>query len=772
MNTDLFSADYDPFGDTETGAPDGSVARPPEAADARLGEPSGSIDVERVPPALFGWDPTPGVVAVEIQDREAVLFLEDSEASHDPSGEVPRRIQQRRPFQPWLLTSLAGREEAGDELPSARWTRLRGEGLCWMAEFPAMRQFMDARDLLRGRGLPLLGYGHPVKQFLVRSGVTHFKGMEFGGIRRLQFDIETTGLNPGAPDARVLLIATTDNQGGEWVFSGDERAMIERFVHLFEVVDPDVVEGHNLFGFDFPYLAARARATGVRLQLGRDGSAPIFSRERNVPIGGISRPFQPVRLWGRHVLDTLLAVQRFDISRGELESNALKEVAIHYGLAAPDRVYLDRSVLSEIWKSDPERVKRYAVQDVDETRRLAELTLPTEFYQAQMVPESYENVATGGSGEKINSLLVREYLRQGCAVPQGQPSTAYPGGFTEVRKLGVLRRVVKADVESLYPRIMLNYGIRPAADVLDVFLPMLSDLTIRRLDAKARARTDGPERAYWDGLQGSFKLLINSFYGYLGAQFHFNDYDAAARVTLTGQELVKKVAEELEETGSTVIEIDTDGVYFVPPEGTDGEEAESEYIARVGAVLPTGIRLAHDGRYAAMLSLKIKNYVLIGYDGKRVVRGASLRSRADERFGREFLMRAVDYLFRGDSDGLRTDFEELSEKIRTGTLPLEQFVRRERITEKTLQSTSKRRSREAARDVRVGETIRVYERTDGTLGLAEEYAGDEDRWHYLEKLHRFAARLQEALGPEFERVLPRPSRREYAAEQAGQGTLF
>ena len=40
----------------------------------------------------------------------------------------------------------------------------------------------------------------------------------------------------------------------------------------------------------------------------------------------------------------------------------------------------------------------------------AELVLPTEFYQAQMVPDSYQNGATGGSGEKINSLLVREYL--------------------------------------------------------------------------------------------------------------------------------------------------------------------------------------------------------------------------------------------------------------------------------------------------------------------------------------------------------------------------
>src|SRR5205814_1642842 len=141
---------------------------------------------------------------------------------------------------------------------------------------------------------------------------------------------------------------------------------------------------------------------------------------------------------------------------------------------------------------------------------------------------------------KINSLLIREYLRQGHGIPQPQPPTACPGGYTEIRETGVIRRVVKADVESLYPSLMLAYGIHPASDTLGVFLPMLSELTNRRLDAKAKFRAStGTERAYWDGLQASFKILINSFYGYLGAPFSFNDFQAATRVTTTGQEIIK-----------------------------------------------------------------------------------------------------------------------------------------------------------------------------------------------------------------------------------------
>ena len=57
-----------------------------------------------------------------------------------------------------------------------------------------------------------------------------------------------------------------------------------------------------------------------------------------------------------------------------------------------------------------------------------------------------------------------------------------------MRAAGVFRRVVKCDVESLYPAVMLHFGFKPATDTLDVFLPLLGDLTRRRLEAKHRLR--------------------------------------------------------------------------------------------------------------------------------------------------------------------------------------------------------------------------------------------------------------------------------------------
>jgi DNA polymerase, archaea type len=67
-------------------------------------------------------------------------------------------------------------------------------------------------------------------------------------------------------------------------------------------------------------------------------------------------------------------------------------------------------------------------------------------------------------------------------------------------------------------------------------------------------------------LQNTFKILINSFYGYLGfAQGNFADFEAAARVTQIGRDLLKQMIDWLKGQGAQVIEVDTDGIYFVPP---------------------------------------------------------------------------------------------------------------------------------------------------------------------------------------------------------------
>ncbi len=253
--------------------------------------------------------------------------------------------------------------------------------------------------------------------------------------------------------------------------------------------------------------------------------------------------------------------------------------------------------------------------------------------------------------------------------------------------------------------------------------------------------------------------MINSFYGYIGGPFYFNDYEAARRVTEAGQEIVKSIATELEAHDARVIEIDTDGVYFEPPAAVRGEAKELAFVEKIGKALPPGIRLAHDGSYEAMLSLKMKNYVLVEHGGHKIFKGSSLRSRADERYGRDFMTQAVNLLLDNNDAGLSEAYKSVLAQIEEGTLPLSEFAKRERVTEKFLSSEMRKRAADAIKGagIKQGEFVSLYQRKDKSLGLAQDYAHDEDTDYYAAKLYKFAGRLRDAVGDaRFDQLFPKP----------------
>ena len=494
---------------------------------------------------------------------------------------------------------------------------------------------------------PYFVLADPVEQHLMLTGTTFFIGMDFSELHRLQLDIETY-ISPGFefPSAaregdRVIAISITDSTGFERLLKGtelDERAMLEEMVRIILQRDPDVVEGHNLFRFDLEYLEARARRHRVPLKLGRDGRE-LRARPSRMQVAERSIAYRRYDIPGRNIIDTWILAQHYDISSRELESLGLKQLAQHFGLARKDRVYIDASKISRYFEHEPEKLYEYALDDARETRALAETLSPSYFVQAQIFPYSYQSAVLRGNATKIDALMMRAYLAAGYSVPQPCEPAPVAGGYTEVRRCGVAHGVLHCDVTSLYPSLMLQYRHAPAADRLGVFLKMLGDLRSFRVQAKALARElDGTERRNADALQLTFKILINSFYGYLGFSLgHFNDFGEANALTKRGRDLIQRAVAELEARGAQVIEVDTDGIYFVPPLDAADQSGAERLLEQVGSIMPEGIRLEIDGRYAAMFSYKMKNYVLLDDTGKMTIRGSGLRSRGLERFQRRFM---------------------------------------------------------------------------------------------------------------------------------------
>lgn len=691
---------------------------------------------------LYGADHRKGIVAIEPAGQyEVEIFFAEG---------WKKRWSERHVTKPWALVRDASRFTSLSDIDVSE---LRGpHPFNTLLSFQTWSGFRNAGMSEARRNGSAICPATFAAQYQFRTGTTMFQGMTFGEVRRLQLDIETITLDPAEPDAGVIMIALKQGTFEEvLVRTGTEEKLLEDLNDVIQKLDPDVIEGHNIYAFDIPYLLARAIQLGVDLKWGRNKGVPTVRSEGRQ---------QAAYVHGRHVIDTLVQVQRFDIA-SNLTRYGLKDVIEQLGLTREDREFIAGDAIREAWEQgDHARLARYALDDVRDVDSLSKLIMPNEFYQTQMVPVSYQQCAVAGTGRKIDDMMIRGYLTAQHSVPEPMRTEPFPGGYVDVLHTGVFKPVVKCDVESLYPSIMLREGIRSRNDVLAAFPIMLRELRDRRITAKHRSQDPfEQDRAMWNGLQGGFKILINSFFGYLGFnRGHFNDFDAARRITLEGQRLIQQIVKELEEAGATPIEVDTDGVYFVPPETVRGEEAENAFIDRIGSTLPAGINLAHDGSFAAMLSLKQKTYALLEQDGSLRLTGSSLRSRALEPMFRDFIGEVARSLMTNDLEVTKDRYFALAEAIREQNLPVTAISQTVRPRETTLKSRVKLQKllEEHPTRWKFGERIAVYEHESGGYAFSEDYAGNANVGALLDRLSDVMERFREAVNDDavFDAMFP------------------
>src|SRR5436305_9550073 len=109
--------------------------------------------------------------------------------------------------------------------------------------------------------------------------------------------------------------------------------------------------------------------------------------------------------------------------------------------------------------------------------------------------------------------------------------------------------------------------------------------------------------------------------------------------------------------GAKVSVVDTDGIYFVPPDKIDIDELQKGLAKE----LPPGIEVEFDEQFDAMFSYKAKNYALLTRDGEVIIKGGALKSRGLEKFQRLFLEEMIKLLMEGKPEAvpqLRDDFEK------------------------------------------------------------------------------------------------------------------
>ncbi|MBL0225788.1 MAG: DNA polymerase II [Geobacteraceae bacterium] len=730
-------------------------------------------------PLLFGHDTRTGIIAVEPAGHFVRLFYRTDQGVHFHD----------EPFHPFILvsdTALLG----GSRTPCSIRTLAGDDTFRYQLQFDSWGDCLTARDFLAKKSgkapgavdAPYLFIPDLAHQYLLSTGTTLFKGLDFTSLRCLALDIETFCAegyefsNPERPEDRIISIALKDSHGDETLLRGDVLSEPELLRALTETIhrcDPDVIIGHNIFRFDLDYIGRRARLHGIVLDWGRNGAPPHITPSSRWSLAEKVIDFPRWDVYGRHIIDTYFLVQLYDIGLRSLESHSLKQVARHFGIASDERVYLDGNRISETFLTDPDRLFRYNLDDVRETQALFRLLAYPWFLQTRIFPYPFQNCPLRGNATRINTLFLREYLHRGHSIPgRTSETTPFEGGYTELAREGVCGPIVHCDVASLYPSLMLTYRLGPGKDSLGLFLPMLAELRRFRLNAKQSAReaaADG-ERHYFDALQQVFKVLINSFFGYLGAALHnFSDPEAAAEVTRLGRVTIRNMIDLLKAEAAEPVEIDTDGVYFRPPQGCETEEQEQALVGRISSGLPEGIDVELDGRFRSMFAYKSKNYALLGYDGRIIIRGSSLRSRGIERYLREFMREMITLLLTGDSSGVEQLYESYVARLRSRELDVAWVARTETINESPFAYREKvrlgKRNPSAAfeialaaqRSYRAGDQISYYVSGSSKDAVAYEScrpAGAFDPAHpdinvayYIEKLRHLKKR--------FEAFLPR-----------------
>ena len=468
----------------------------------------------------------------------------------------------------------------------------------------------------------------------------------WSNITRVSLDIETTGIEPDDHQVKAIGLGIIDNDDLNkikhrfFIYGKDTQGLSKNYKNIqfydneYECIeaalrflvtlrsDPfTILEFHNGFLFDLPFLEERSRYWGIDLwnkvfwkspYLTVDSTAQMFGRpisDQKLPKGSVG--YHSYYSYGFELVDTMHKALSWDFVNRKLTGGVgLKNIVYELNIEDQPRQELEYHEMLNCYKNnDWHLLLKYLKDDLTATLKLGDYLVPPYYYQLQLLPHwRLQSIFTRGNGSKWNDILLREYSGLNDRSPgiMNQKETKIflkeyeiylqsTGVKPDIRRsyvgaktggtAGLYRNVGKIDVASLYPSIMLNYGICSSKDTKYKFLSTLKYCWEERIRQKSLKHLSDEA----DMLQASLKVLINSGYGSLGTNgIIFNDYKMAALVTAYGRAILDLMDQAIVNFGGTSIELDTDGIYFT----FDGDH--NELLEYVQSKMPRGIVLENE----------------------------------------------------------------------------------------------------------------------------------------------------------------------------------
>jgi DNA polymerase elongation subunit (family B) len=397
-------------------------------------------------------------------------------------------------------------------------------------------------------------------------------------------------------DRRVLIldeqnrIKETEIQGDGYVLEifRDEKDLLTRFINKFAEIQPTVITGWNTDGYDIPYLMGRAKKV-----LG----AQSIKKMSPAGIVDYNPKKERWKIFGVSSLDYLKLYKNFtysELPNYRLDTVARKELG-------RGKVEYDGD-LDTLFTQDIHKFAYYNMTDVDLIEEMDDklqlLNLARSICHKGHVP--YEDVFY--ASKYLDGAAIVDLKRNGFVAPNKQfrfvedeSDESLAGAYVMAPVPGLYKWIYDLDLTSLYPSIIMTINISPETKVTVIndwneecllkpdatqvqfndgthiqdvkrwlvdhdysvasngavyrndkrgFLPTILEKWFNERvifkDKRDTHEVGSEEYKFYDAMQLTQKVLLNSFYGVLGLKtFRFYDLDNAGAITAVGQSVIK-----------------------------------------------------------------------------------------------------------------------------------------------------------------------------------------------------------------------------------------
>ncbi|XP_063099015.1 DNA polymerase alpha catalytic subunit isoform X3 [Cavia porcellus] len=444
-----------------------------------------------------------------------------------------------------------------------------------------------------------------------------------------------------------------------------ERTLLGFFLAKVHKLDPDIIVGHNIYGFELEVLLQRINVCKVphwskigrlkRSNMPKLGSRSGFG-ERNATCG---RMICDVEISAKE----LIHCKSYHLS--ELVQQILKTERIIIPVENMRNMYSESShllyLLEHTWKD-----AKFILQIMCELN-----VLPLALQITNIAGNIMSRTLMGGRSERNEFLLLHAFYENNYIVPdkqifrkpqqklgdeeeeidgdtskykKGRKKAAYSGGLVLDPKVGFYDKfILLLDFNSLYPSIIQEFNIcfttvqrvaselqKAAEDGEEEQIPELPDASLemgilpreirklveRRKQVKQLMKQQdlNPDLALqYDIRQKALKLTANSMYGCLGFSYsRFYAKPLAALVTFKGREILMHTKEMVQKMNLEVIYGDTDSI-MINTNSTNLEE-----VFKLGNKVKSEVNKLYklleidiDGVFKSLLLLKKKKYAAL-----------------------------------------------------------------------------------------------------------------------------------------------------------------